>query len=835
MKKKNLILGLAFVTSLLASCGPSKPSTSLQPTTSIIDEDVHVESVTIKNKSKTTFKVGDSIPLEIEILPKNATNQLVHYTSSDESVAIVSFDHVLHARKKGTCTIKVTSDDGNKEDLMEISVIDSTVTDFQVSFKDQVETIPSGVDTYYKLTLNHNYPLVISYTSTDPNDNQLEVSFSLDGFMEYHEETQSLQPVKKTDALTVTFKVKGTNLKKNILVKVVSEGEKDVSEALNMLKASYQREQNLNISAYQFDFEFDYDKLQGSNLNRYHTIQTTKYDIYKSASNRYMLGTTHNETSLTLDGSSKTTTSTLDTRIFKGMSDDGNYYEYQVDANGKHLTTPQKKAIVKEISDKNTQTTREQAIQDSTRYTMNSHVGLSAIGYFHFSGLYENSLGFPSLPMYFGSGALANLSITGNTHQLIADTHYIDEYPSNYSNGKVYYNHGTYTFDDNGNLISIDVTSYVYDSSTYDFNKDTFKEATPKYYEMYKTKYTQTYGELKTQEENDLDPKNLYFNDYTPILTTSSGAKVTEYKVGQTYYLGFENQNPKIATNLVDTLIVDDASDKNVVQILNNGSAVKILKSGVSKLTIFSSKNQIEKTLIVNADVTLPSSISVEINGENKDSIQVKQGEKIESIMFKISPVEASQEVEVSLNGVGSISKNQGGSYSFISNEEGKATLTATSKIDASISKTVEIEVTKKDSSASFIDILLSNTYQSQDEPLNTSDGVMAAKIVFTSKTKAQFKVTAMRGFGAFEYIFDCDITIDETKKTVTFNSFTLTNDDYSEYTDDYVFPVIEIGIAYQIEDDASALSIKLITLYKGENDGLYDEAFPLNTFTKIA
>ncbi len=97
---KNLIFGLALITSLLVGCSEAKPTTSSSPNSSYVDQDVHVESVTIKNKDKTTFKVGESISLEIEVLPKNATNQLVHYSSSDESVAYVSIDNVLHARKK---------------------------------------------------------------------------------------------------------------------------------------------------------------------------------------------------------------------------------------------------------------------------------------------------------------------------------------------------------------------------------------------------------------------------------------------------------------------------------------------------------------------------------------------------------------------------------------------------------------------------------------------------------------------------------------------------------------------------------------------------------------
>lgn len=99
---------------------------------------------------------------------------------------------------------------------------------------------------------------------------------------------------------------------------------------------------------------------------------------------------------------------------------------------------------------------------------------------------------------------------------------------------------------------------------------------------------------------------------------------------------------------------------------------------------------------MVNVGVTMPSSISIEVNKESKDSVQVQQGEKLEPITFKVLPEAASQEVEVTLNGVGAITKNQDGSYSFISNEVGSATLTVTSKLDKNISKSLAIEVTKK-------------------------------------------------------------------------------------------------------------------------------------------
>lgn len=42
---------------------------------------------------------------------------------------------------------------------------------------------------------------------------------------------------------------------------------------------------------------------------------------------------------------------------------------------------------------------------------MNSHEGLSDIAKMHFNGLYENSIGYGSVPLYFGLGAASNLKI----------------------------------------------------------------------------------------------------------------------------------------------------------------------------------------------------------------------------------------------------------------------------------------------------------------------------------------------------------------------------------------------------------------------------------------
>ena len=54
-------------------------------------------------------------------------------------------------------------------------------------------------------------------------------------------------------------------------------------------------------------------------------------------------------------------------------------------------------------------------------------------------------------------------------------------------------------------------------------------------------------------------------------------------------------------------------------------------------------------------------------------------GETIDNIVFKVLPNDASNEIEVTTSGVGTLTNN-GSSYSFTSLEEGKCVITAKSK-----------------------------------------------------------------------------------------------------------------------------------------------------------
>lgn len=65
------------------------------------------------NKTSLTMEGGDSFTLEASVMPDNAYDKRVEWSSSDESVASVTQDGVVTALKKGTTTITVKALDGS--------------------------------------------------------------------------------------------------------------------------------------------------------------------------------------------------------------------------------------------------------------------------------------------------------------------------------------------------------------------------------------------------------------------------------------------------------------------------------------------------------------------------------------------------------------------------------------------------------------------------------------------------------------------------------------------------------------------------------------------------
>lgn len=78
----------------------------------VINETIKAETLSILNKPDTTIKKGQAMRILASILPSNARNKNIIWTSSDESVLTVSQAGVIKGIKAGTVTVYAKSSDG---------------------------------------------------------------------------------------------------------------------------------------------------------------------------------------------------------------------------------------------------------------------------------------------------------------------------------------------------------------------------------------------------------------------------------------------------------------------------------------------------------------------------------------------------------------------------------------------------------------------------------------------------------------------------------------------------------------------------------------------------
>jgi Bacterial surface proteins containing Ig-like domains len=87
---------------------------------------VHVSSVSL-NMSSLELGIGNTATLVATVLPENASNKKVIWSSSDESKATVSSQGVVKGISMGNAVITVTTEDGGKTAQCHVSVTQSTV------------------------------------------------------------------------------------------------------------------------------------------------------------------------------------------------------------------------------------------------------------------------------------------------------------------------------------------------------------------------------------------------------------------------------------------------------------------------------------------------------------------------------------------------------------------------------------------------------------------------------------------------------------------------------------------------------------------------------------
>lgn len=108
-----------------------------QPTT------VAVASVELENPP-SELQVGKTTVLKATVKPENATNNKVHWNSSNQDIVKVEDDGTVRAVAKGEATITATSEEGNKKASCTIKVVENTTAVTEITLSPNTLSLKVG-------------------------------------------------------------------------------------------------------------------------------------------------------------------------------------------------------------------------------------------------------------------------------------------------------------------------------------------------------------------------------------------------------------------------------------------------------------------------------------------------------------------------------------------------------------------------------------------------------------------------------------------------------------------------------------------------------------------
>ena len=142
----------------------------------IVTVAVHAQSIRITTDI-SEIKRGISKQLEVEFTPADTTNKKVTWTSSDPAVAKVDEKGIVTGISEGTVTITVKSEDGAREDSVEITVISETTQG--ISFEQAEYKVPKGET--LKTSLRYELESLTDETIIWSSDNEEAVTVDENG------------------------------------------------------------------------------------------------------------------------------------------------------------------------------------------------------------------------------------------------------------------------------------------------------------------------------------------------------------------------------------------------------------------------------------------------------------------------------------------------------------------------------------------------------------------------------------------------------------------------------------------------------------------------------
>lgn len=165
-----VVTGVAAGIATITATSVAKASIKAMGTVTVSDSSVKVASVSV-SPTTASIIVGNNITLTDSISPSNATNKSVIWKTSDSTIATVNSVGVITGKKAGTCTITVTTADGNYTATSTIIILHSTDATLKTLFVSAGTLNPEFTPTITSYSVELPYgSIVVPTVATAVND-----------------------------------------------------------------------------------------------------------------------------------------------------------------------------------------------------------------------------------------------------------------------------------------------------------------------------------------------------------------------------------------------------------------------------------------------------------------------------------------------------------------------------------------------------------------------------------------------------------------------------------------------------------------------------------------
>ena len=199
--KNKLFIYAVFAALLFAACKNDPESEN--PTA---PKTVHVQDISIKNPINPVSLVkGTTYQIAAEVLPENADNKKISYTSSNKTVISVSANGLISAENIGTATITLKAENISKTINVTVTAAYINVTSIAVASGDENVSIVKGGT--HKLSATVKPENATNKTLTYSSDREDIVSVDTNGFISAKKVGTASVTIHAADGITKTISV----------------------------------------------------------------------------------------------------------------------------------------------------------------------------------------------------------------------------------------------------------------------------------------------------------------------------------------------------------------------------------------------------------------------------------------------------------------------------------------------------------------------------------------------------------------------------------------------------------------------------------------------------